>query len=207
MDSQFTLFLVASIALIMTPGQDTIYVITRGIGQGKVAGVISALGVNLGVIIHTLFAVLGLSAILQSSALAFTVIKMVGAVYLIYLGIKTVLNKKEFFLQPNRQKASRLMLLWQGFVTNVLNPKVALFFLAFLPQFVDPSLGNVPWQMFLMGLCFALLGVVWLSCVGYFAGSMGSWIGRSATASSILRWITSSVLIGLGIKLALPERR
>lgn len=207
MDSQFTLFLVASIALIITPGQDTIYVITRGIGQGKVAGLISALGVNLGVTVHTLFAVLGLSAILRSSALAFTAIKMVGAAYLVYLGIKTILSKEEFSLQSNRQKASRSMLLWQGFVTNVLNPKVALFFLAFLPQFVNPSLGNISWQMFWMGLCFALLGVVWLSCVGYFAGSMGSWIGHSATASNILRWITSSILIGLGVKLAWPERR
>ena len=168
---------------------------------------ISALGVNLGVVIHTLFAVLGLSAILQSSALAFTVIKMVGAIYLIYLGIKTILSKEEFSLQANKHKASRLMLFWQGCLTNVLNPKVALFFLAFLPQFVDPSLGNVSWQMFLLGLYFTLLGVLWLSCVGYFAGSMGSWIGRSATASSILRWITSSIVIGLGIKLAWSERR
>jgi threonine/homoserine/homoserine lactone efflux protein len=98
------------------------------------------------------------------------------------------------------------VLFWQGCLSNVLNPKVALFFLAFLPQFVDPNLGNVSLQMFLLGLSFTLLGVLWLSCVGYFAGSMGSWIGRNATVSGILRWVTGSVLIGLGAKLALPER-
>jgi threonine/homoserine/homoserine lactone efflux protein len=207
MSSQFTLFLFASIALVIAPGQDTIYVVTRGIAQGKAAGVISALGVSSGIIIHTLFGVLGLSVILQSSALVFTSIKIIGAIYLIYLGIKTILNKEEFSLQPNKQKASRLMLLRQGCLSSVLNPKLALFFLAFLPQFVDPSLGSVSLQMFLLGLIFTLLGLAWLSCVGYFAGSMGSWIGRSATASGILRWVAGSVLIGLGAKLALPERR
>jgi threonine/homoserine/homoserine lactone efflux protein len=207
MGSQFFLFLVAAIALVLAPGQDTIYVITRGIGQGKAAGVISALGVCSGTLVHTLFAVLGLSVILQSSASAFTAIKIVGAAYLIYLGIKMILSQEEFSLQPNRRKASPVRLFWQGSLSNVLNPKVALFFLAFLPQFVDPSLGHVSLQMFLFGLVITLMGVMWLSCVGYFAGSMGNWLGRSATASGILRWVTGSMFIGLGAKLALPERR
>jgi threonine/homoserine/homoserine lactone efflux protein len=207
MGSQFTLFLIASIALVITPGQDTLYVVTRGMGQGKVAGVISAIGVSSGVIIHTLFAVLGLSVILQSSAFAFTAIKIAGAVYLVYLGIKTLLNTEAFVLEPSRQRLSRQMLFWQGFLSNVFNPKVALFFLAFLPQFVAPHLGHPVFQMIMFGFVIMLLGVVWLSCVGYFAGSMRSWIKKSAIALSILRWMTGSILIGLGMRLAIAERR
>jgi threonine/homoserine/homoserine lactone efflux protein len=207
MDSQIALFIFASIALILTPGQDTIYVITRGIAQGKVAGIVSAIGVSSGIIVHTLFAALGLSVILQSSALAFSAIKYAGAVYLIYLGIKTFISREEFSLRSRRREVSRAVLYWQGFICNVFNPKVALFFLAFLPQFVNPSAGNPIFQMTLLGLLFTLMGAIWLSCVGYFAGNMGRSIGQSRTALSLLRWCTSSVLIGLGVRLALPERR
>jgi len=207
MDSQISLFLFASIALIVTPGQDTIYVITRGIAQGKVAAMISAIGVSSGIITHTLFAAFGLSVILQSSAVAFLAIKYIGAAYLIYLGIRTLLSSQEFSLRTGRREVSKATLFWQGFISNVFNPKVALFFLAFLPQFVNPNAGSATSQMAILGLVFALLGVMWLSCVGYFAGSMGRWIGQSTTALGFLRWLTGSVMIGLGVRLALPERR
>lgn len=207
MGSHFTLFLVASVALVLTPGQDTLYVITRGMGQGKIAGVISAVGVSSGVIVHTLFAIAGLSVILQSSALAFMTIKVAGAAYLVYLGVKTILSNEKLLLQPSREKVSHRMLFWQGCLSNVLNPKVALFFLAFLPQFVDPHLGHPVLQMLAFGLVIMLLGIAWLSCVGYFAGSMRSLIGRNTTALSVLRWLTGSILIGLGARLVIPERR
>jgi threonine/homoserine/homoserine lactone efflux protein len=129
MDSQITLFMVTSIALIVAPGQDLIYVITRGIAQGRVAGIISAIGVSSGIIIHTLFAALGLSVILQSSAFAFLAIKYAGAVYLIYLGIRTLISNEEFSLQTSQRKISRTAVFWQGFISNVFNPKVALFFI------------------------------------------------------------------------------
>lgn len=207
MDSQITLFLFASIALILTPGQDTIYVITRGIAQGKVAGIVSAIGVSSGIIVHTLFAALGLSVILQSSALAFSAIKYAGAAYLIYIGIKTLVSNEEFSLRMGRRERSRAVLFWQGFICNVFNPKVALFFLAFLPQFVNPSADSPTFQMTLLGLVYAVMVAIWLSCVGYFSGNMGRWLGQSTTALGLLRWLTSSVLIGLGVRLALPERR
>lgn len=129
MDSQITLFMVTSIALIVAPGQDLIYVITRGIAQGRVAGIISAIGVSSGIIIHTLFAALGLSVILQSSAFAFLAIKYAGSVYLIYLGIRTLISNEEFSLQTSQRKISRTAVFWQGFISNVFNPKVALFFI------------------------------------------------------------------------------
>lgn len=207
MDSQITLFLFAATALILSPGQDTLYVITRGISQGKVAGIISALGVSLGIIFHTLFAALGLSVVLQSSALAFSVVKYVGAAYLIYLGTRTLLNRKALVLQTDRRQISSIVLLSQGFISNLFNPKVALFFLAFLPQFVTPNAGSPALQMTFLGLVYTLLGAIWLSCVGYFAGSMGHWVGRNTTALGLLRWLTGSVLVGLGVRLALPEHR
>ena len=207
MDSQITLFLFASVALIVAPGQDMIYVITRGIAQGKVAGIVSALGVSSGIIIHTLFAALGLSVILQSSSFAFSAIKYAGAAYLIYLGIRTLISREEFSLRIGRREISRTVLFWQGFISKVFNPKVALFFLAFLPQFVTPNAGSPALQMIILGLVFTLMGAIWLSCVGYFSGGMGRWIGQSTTTLGLLRWLTSSVLIGLGVRLVLPERR
>lgn len=206
MNSQVTLFLLASITLIIAPGQDTLYVITRGVAQGKIAGIVSALGISSGLIIHTLFAALGLSVILQSSALAFSVAKYAGAAYLIYLGIRTLISRAELSLQPNRRNVSRRVLIWQGFVCNVFNPKIALFFLAFLPQFVIPNAGSPALQMALLGLTFTLMAALWLSGVGYFSGQMGHWMGQSTMTLRLLRWLTSSVLIGLGVRLAIPER-
>ena len=208
MDSQLALFVLASLVLIVTPGPDMIYVITRGIGQGRGAGLLSALGVSLGIIVHTTFAALGLSVVLRSSAIAFTLVKYVGAGYLIYLGLKSIRSKEALLASVGtHQPAPQGAIFWQGVVSNVLNPKVALFFLAFLPQFVRPNGTSPAVQMVSLGLLFAVLGVIFLCGVGVFSGSIGHWLGQRPGIADKLRWVTGSILIGLGLRLALPNRR
>ena len=131
--TSFALFFVASWALILTPGPDMLYVLTRGIVQGHRAGVISALGVTLGILVHTLAAAFGLAVLLQTSAVAFLVVKYIGALYLIYLGIKALRDTRSFAFHGDRQAVPVRAILWQGVLSNVTNPKIALFFLAFLP--------------------------------------------------------------------------
>lgn len=158
-------------------------------------------------LVHTLFAALGISVVLQSSAIAFSAIKYAGAAYLIYLGVRTLISNEAFSQEAVRRKVSSKALYWQGFISNVFNPKVALFFVAFLPQFIDPNAANPTFQMLLLGLIFTLLGVCWLSCVGYFARRAGHWMGQSRRALGLIRWVSGSVLVGLGVRLALPEKR
>jgi len=206
-DTNLLLFVTASLALIVVPGPDMIYVLTRGVSQGKPAGLVSAAGVCSGVLVHTGFAAVGLSAILAQSAVAFSVVKYAGAAYLVYLGVRTILDK-EGFASPGRAERARLATVFrQGMLTNVLNPKVALFFLAFLPQFVEPAAGTTGWQMLAFGIAFTLMGLVVLSVVALCSGALGQWFRSRPSFVGALRWITGSVLVGLGLRLAIPERR
>ena len=205
--SNFALFLAASWILIITPGPDMIYVITRGISQGRKAGVISAIGVTLGILVHTLFAAFGLAIILRTSALAFLAVKFAGSGYLIYLGVQALRNKSDFALSEDKPKAGIRTIFIQGILSNVLNPKIALFFLAFLPQFVNLSHGNASIQMAYYGLTFALFGIVFLVILGYFSGSIGSWLSSKQYLAQKIRWFTGSILIALGLRLAFMERR
>ena len=205
--SNFALFFAASWILIITPGPDMIYVITRGISQGRKAGVISAIGVTLGILVHTVFAAFGLSIILRTSALAFLAVKFFGAGYLIYLGIKALRNKSEFAFSKDKPNAGISTIFIQGILSNVLNPKIAFFFLAFLPQFVNLSHGNASIQMVYFGLTFALFGIVFLVILGYFSGSIGSWLSNKQSFAEKIRWFTGSILIALGLRLAFMERR
>lgn len=185
-----------------------IYVVTRGVGQGRAAGLVSAWGACSGLVVHTVLAAVGLSALLQSSAAAFVAVKYVGAGYLIYLGIKAFLDRESFSvsqpLSPPTLKLKKVFL--QGVASNVLNPKIALFFLAFLPQFVAPGSGNAASQMLVLGLVFTVLALLVFNIIAYFAGNLGTWLAKNPAFSSGLRWLTGSVLIGLGLRLALPER-
>jgi threonine/homoserine/homoserine lactone efflux protein len=201
------LFLAASWVLILTPGPDTLYVLTRGIAQGKQAGVISALGVTLGIFVHTLAAAFGLALVLQTSAFAFLIVKYVGALYLLYLGIKTLKDRSNLTLSSEYKPRQLRVLFGQGILSNVTNPKVALFFLAFLPQFVHPENGHVPVQMIVLGLIFAFCGVIYLSGVGYSAGHVGTWIAQHPRCLKPLRWATGGVFLGLGLRLAFTGRR
>ena len=205
--SNFALFLAASWILIITPGPDMIYVITRGISQGRKAGVISAIGVTLGILVHTLFAAFGLAIILRTSALAFLAVKFAGSGYLIYLGVQALRNKSDFALSEDKPKTGIRTIFIQGILSNVLNPKIALFFLAFLPQFVNLSHGNASIQMAYYGLTFALFGIVFLVILGYFSGSIGSWLSSKQYLAQKIRWFTGSILIALGLRLAFMERR
>jgi threonine/homoserine/homoserine lactone efflux protein len=206
-DTNLLLFVTASLALIVVPGPDMIYVLTRGVSQGRVAGLVSAVGVCSGLQVHTAFAALGLSAILAQSAPAFTVVKYAGAAYLFYLGVRTILDR-EGFAPPKRAARARLQVVFrQGVLSNVLNPKVALFFLAFLPQFVDPVAGAAGLQMLGFGVAFTLMGLAVLSVVALTSGALGERLRSSPSLAGVLRWLTGSVLVALGLRLAIPERR
>lgn len=205
--SNFALFFAASWILIITPGPDMIYVITRGISQGRKAGVISAVGVTLGILVHTVFAAFGLAIILRTSAIAFLTIKFAGAGYLIYLGIKAIKNKTALAFNNDKSQVRIRTVFMQGILSNVLNPKIAIFFLAFLPQFVNPKYGNASIQMVYLGLTFALFGVVFLVLLGYFSGGIGSWLSRKHNFAYKIRWFTGSILILLGLRLAFIDRK
>ena len=199
------LFLIATITLALIPGPDMVYVLARSVGQGRNAGIISALGVSVGLLVHTSAAALGLSALLMSSAFAYTAVKYLGAVYLIYLGVRIVLSKDTGSLSTLKQ-ASLKRIFSQGVLTNVLNPKIALFFLAFLPQFVNVSSSQVVWQILTLGIIFNMIGTVWLIALASLAGSAGSWLRKRPSFSYIQKWLTGSILIALGIRVAWPEK-
>lgn len=201
------LFLPAAIALIIAPGPDSLYVLARGIGQGRRAGVISALGTCTGLLVHTTAAALGLAVLLQTSAVAYLVVKFAGAAYLLYLGVRTLLTKQSFSVTAATIRPSGARMYVQGVLTNVLNPKVALFFVAFLPQFVDQRGGAVALQMLTLGLLFAGLGLLYLLLVATLSGSLGQFLQRRPAWANRLRWVTGSVMIGLGLRLAIPDRR
>ena len=203
----FSLFIVASWILIITPGPDLIYVMTRGLSLGRKAGIVSALGVIVGILIHTLFAAFGLSIVLKTSALAFMIIKFIGAIYLIYLGIKTLINKNSFKLVKSTTIQSWQTLFIQGVLSNVLNPKVALFFLAFLPQFINPDIGNITIHIVILGIIFAIFGLIFLVMVGYFSGSLGRFLFARKSVVDKIRWFTGSVLIMLGLRLVFIEQK
>ena len=202
-----TLFITASWALIAAPGPDMLYVIARGVPQGRTAGLVSAAGVTVGLLVHTLAAALGLAALLHTSAIAFMIVKYVGAAYLVYLGIKSLRDKSALLPDEEKEPMKLSAMFTQGIFSNVLNPKIALFFLAFLPQFVDSSAGHVTQQMLLLGLMFAFFTWLAYSILGYFAGHFGGWIANRPNVASRVRWATGSVLIGLGLRLAFTERQ
>jgi threonine/homoserine/homoserine lactone efflux protein len=204
--NKFLFFIGVSWALIIAPGPDMLYVITRGITHGRRAGLLSATGVVCGILIHTTAAAFGLTLILQTSALAFLLVKYLGAVYLIYLGVKAWREKSTLDLQIPASPVMSGALFWQGVLSNILNPKIAIFFLAFLPQFVDKGSNQVPWQMVFLGLTFAAFGLCFLLVVGYFSGAIGRWLtGRPQYTRSLQR-LAGGILMGLGIRLSLTER-
>ena len=184
--NDFLIFALATLMLNITPGNDMLYVATRSTSQGVKAGIVSALGIAGGCIVHLLAAVIGLSAIIANSALAFDIIKYAGAAYLIYLGVKSILSKQsKFSINNNVEKKSLSSLFWQGVLTNVLNPKVALFFLAFLPQFIDPDQGNTSLQILLLGLWFNFSGTVVNCVVALLFGKLGNWL---ADKQAFIKW-------------------
>ena len=206
--SQIALFCVTSIALIMTPGPDMLYVIARSIGQGKRAGIVSALGVCFGILVHTASAAIGLSALLMTSALAYKIVKYTGAAYLIYLGIRTIISREqENNFNTPQVGISLAKTFSQGVLSNVLNPKVALFFLAFLPQFVDASKGEIGLQIVTLGLIFVLMGFCWLLLVALLTSHLGNRLQNNSRWRLFQQWFTGSILLFLGARLAFSEQK
>jgi threonine/homoserine/homoserine lactone efflux protein len=201
------LFLVASIALILAPGPDSLYVLARGLGQGRRAGFVAALGSSSGLLVHTTLAALGLAVLLQTSEVAYTAVRVGGALYLIYLGVRGLLSRERFAVGSTASPFSPQRMYLQGMLTNVLNPKVALFFIAFLPQFVDPHTPSFALSMLTLGLIFALLTVCYLTLVGTLSGALGGALLSRPRIAGAIRWVSGGVLIGLGLRLLMPERR
>jgi len=205
--SNLLLFASIIVVLALTPGPDVIYITTRGMAQGRTAALLSTLGVCTGYLVYTMLAALGLSAVLQSSAIAFDIVRYTGAVYLVYLGIRTLLSKHGGPLRlrtVNPLPARRI--LQQGILTSMLNPKGILVFAALLPQFVNPHLGGVPLQMTAFGLTFTLICLCIYGGYAYLSGSLGEKLATLPRFASVLRYLTGSVLIGLGARLLFLER-
>lgn len=188
--------------MVFMPGPNTLYIIARSVQQGRLAGFVSSLGVQVGTMVHMAAAALGISALLVSSSFAFQVVKYTGAVYLIYLGIRTFLSKAKIEkANVHRAKLSRIF--YQGVVVNVLNPKTALFFFAFLPQFINPARGAVAVQLAMLGTILIVLGTLSDSIYALASGSIGNWLRGNLKFVRAQRYFAGTVYIGLGAATAL----
>jgi len=196
-------FLAASLVLLITPGPAVLYIVARSLAQGRRAGLVSVLGVAAGTVVHVMAAALGLSALLASSALAYGVVKYAGAAYLIFLGLRRILAPEGPLELEVAEPRSLLRLFSEGMVVNVLNPKTALFFLAFLPQFVDVSRGAVGSQVLFLGIAFVLLGMMSDGTWALAAGGIGSWARGNPRFLRAERYLSGGVFLGLGFSAAL----
>ncbi len=204
--STLGLFSLAALALLVIPGPAVTYIVMRSVDQGRTAGLVSILGIHTGSVVHVAAAVLGLSAILASSATAFTVVKLAGAAYLIAIGVRRLLTP-EPPPEADRVKSPLRRVYVQGFVVNLLNPKTALFFLAFLPQFIDPARGAVPLQVAILGLLFIGLGLLSDGTYALVASAAGRWLRASVGFRRVQRYVSGTVYVGLGVTAALTGGR
>ena len=205
-EASWLLFTFASIVLIATPGQDMILVMSRSIAQGAAAGVVTAPGVSVGLVGHTVLATLGLGAILRASEWLFLALKMVGAAYLIYLGINLLRTTRGTLALGSEAMRPLGRLFLDGAISNLSNPKIAIFYFAFLPQFVSPSAQHPTVSVFVLGLAFAMLTFLMKAPVGIFSGALSAWL---RSRPNVLTWVyrsSGAVLVGLGVRLALERR-
>jgi len=185
--------------LLLTPGPAVLYIVTRSMGEGRRVGLISVLGVHAGTLVHVTAAAAGLSALLAASAVAFSVVKYLGGAYLIYLGVRRLLDRSSALASPSAPAAGARRAFLDGAIVNILNPKTALFFLAFLPQFVDVARGAVGAQILALGLVFVVLGLITDGLYALGAGSATQWLRRSPRFLGSERWISGTIYIGLGL--------
>jgi threonine/homoserine/homoserine lactone efflux protein len=208
--STLALFGVAAVTLLVIPGPAVLYIVTRSVDQGRAAGLASVCGVHVGTLVHVAAAALGLSALLVSSASAYHAVRWLGAAYLIWLGVRRLLAHDEGALAapgPGARRQDLRRIFAQGVVVNVLNPKTALFFLAFLPQFVDVSRGSVPFQVVVLGVAFVLLGLVSDGTYALLASTGAGWLRRRPRVARASRLVSGGVLISLGVTTALAGSR
>jgi threonine/homoserine/homoserine lactone efflux protein len=203
--TSLTLFITAALLLLLAPGPAVLYIVARSIEQGRAAGMVSVLGIGIGSLTHIALAALGLSALLLASSLAFTLVKFAGAAYLVWMGVRSLLSRdREAVDGPAAPPSAGLTrIFWQGAVVNVLNPKTALFFLAFLPQFVDPARGPVALQILLLGAIFTGLAVASDSLYALAAGSLGAALRKRRGLQRLQRRLSGLVMVVLGVGAAL----
>lgn len=205
--SNLYMFIAASFLLCLAPGPDNIYVLTQGMTKSKKAAFITTLGLTTGLVIHTSAAAFGISVIFQTSELAFNIVKFVGAGYLLYIAYQAFKYRNEPLDLSTQNSNSELKKLYiKGFVMNILNPKVSIFFLAFLPQFISTSSGNIPLQMIILGLVFMLMTIIVFSSIGIAGNLLSSKLLEKPSIVKYMNILTSFVLVSLGIKLALSSR-
>jgi threonine/homoserine/homoserine lactone efflux protein len=208
--STLLLFLTASVLLTLAPGPDVLYLLSQGVTRGSRAGLATAMGLAAGNLVHTLGAVLGISVVFQTSAFAFQGLKLVGVIYLLLLAYRAIRSSDKGDTDKrhdDRPQAGR-SLFWRGFLMNMLNPKVALFFLAFLPQFVSPDLGAVWLQMLTYGVLFTFQVVIVFGTLGLFSGQVNRWLNRGQAnhLSRYMRWVTATIFIALALRLLLVKQ-
>jgi RhtB (resistance to homoserine/threonine) family protein len=205
----FVIFLIAGISLNLLPGPDTMYILGRSVAQGRSAGFMSVLGISTGGLVHTTAAALGLSAILVASSFAFGVVKWAGAAYLVYLGLQMILSRNpQMHIDAGEMNGADLWTVYrQGLITNLLNPKVAMFFMALLPQFVARDHASSPLPFLLLGSVFIFTGTVWCLFVAFIAAAASKVVRSRARWIQIARRVTGVVFVGLGIRLAIQDPR
>jgi len=200
----YEVFVLSGILMNITPGQDVMYILGRSVAQGRKAGILSVLGICTGALIHTVAAALGLSAILLASTSAFQVMKYAGAGYLVYLGVKMFLrNRAHANLQKTSEGSNDWSIYLQGMFTDLLNPNVILFFLAFLPQFVDPTIRHGILPFLLLGSTFVATGTAWCLIVACFAAAISGYLRRNPSTALIVSRVTGGLFVFLGLRLAL----
>ena len=201
------LFVVASVVLLLTPGPAVLYIVARSVAQGRTAGLVSVLGIHLGTIVHITAAAVGLSALLVSSALAFAIVKYLGAAYLIWIGIRTLMAKVPDAETPVVPAEPLYRAFRDGFLVNLFNPKTAIFFLAFLPQFADPARGALHGQILVLGLTFMGLGIASDGMFALIAGAAGDFLRHNRRFLRLQRWFAGTSFIGLGVTAAMATRK
>jgi threonine/homoserine/homoserine lactone efflux protein len=203
----FGLFILSGVLLNLTPGTDTLFILSKSLGQGHGVGIASALGISAGTLVHTVAAAFGLSAILATSAVAFLIVKLVGAAYLVFLGIKLLFARESpFAVRAETTGTSSAVAFRQGVLTNVTNPKVALFFLAFMPQFIDPASSSTVAAFLLLGLTFFLTGAIWCVTLAVAASSLHKLFAASPRATALLSRVCGGLFIALGVRLAVSKQ-
>jgi threonine/homoserine/homoserine lactone efflux protein len=202
-----SIFLLAALILLLTPGPAVLYIVARSLDQGRLAGFVSVLSIEVGNFVHVLAATFGLSAILVASALAFSVVKYLGAAYLIYLGVRRLLAHGTAHQPSTFQRQSLRRIFRQGVMVAIFNPKTALFFFAFLPQFVDTSNGSITLQLLTLGCLFIIMAIVTDSLYALLAGTFGQWLKNTRSFLRFERYLVGTVYIGLGVMAAFADNK
>lgn len=205
-ESQLVFFILTSLVVILIPGQDMVLVMSRGIAQGAKAGIVTAAGVSVGLLGHTILAALGLGALLMTSEFLFSILKYIGATYLAYLGVRLIFSRaNEFEINESNQKPFRKLFM-EGALSNISNPKVTIFYFAFLPQFISTDIQNPTFYLLALGISFSFLTFLVKAPIGFFAGIASVWIRSKPIVVKLINRVSGTVLIGLGAKLAFEQR-